>query len=408
MLHSRRRFPAVRANHLKRIASFESDGDSDNDDEDDVPAAIVPQNNQPINSIPNVVSSSPANAANGGLEVNGHYMGMLAAGDATLTRPVVTVTATVNPATTARAIPTIPVLSNVSTVTRTVAASSSRAPTLPSSSATAVASSATAVASTSVASPTVVATTSASSSTLVATSTPATTTSSPPVAVTSTSEAPAITTSPASGASSSSNASASETASSNASNVGTGAVASSKGPSGAVIGVVVTIVVLVVAALVIFFVRKTFLRRRQQRRVTWGNGVFPEKPLTSQMPFTNASAPEPPAYGAIAPPRQSYNNPGTPTPYPMSIVPRGGPAPPANSAVVRCAFVPSLPDELNITLGERVRVIGEYDDGWALCANSRGEQGMVPVECLDRNGSGGPGGEWRGSRRESSLRGGRA
>ena len=51
-------------------------------------------------------------------------------------------------------------------------------------------------------------------------------------------------------------------------------------------------------------------------------------------------------------------------------------------------------------------MLGEYDDGWALCANSRGEQGMVPLECLDREssgGGGGGGGGLRNSKRASSL-----
>jgi hypothetical protein len=54
---------------------------------------------------------------------------------------------------------------------------------------------------------------------------------------------------------------------------------------------------------------------------------------------------------------------------------------------VRYEFIPSLPDELSITTGEIVRVVAEYDDGWALCKNGRGDQGMVPVECLDRGAS---------------------
>ncbi|KAH9832901.1 uncharacterized protein C8Q71DRAFT_775490 [Rhodofomes roseus] len=46
--------------------------------------------------------------------------------------------------------------------------------------------------------------------------------------------------------------------------------------------------------------------------------------------------------------------------------------------------MPSLPDELAVSQGEMVRVLSEYDDGWALCANMRGEQGAVPLECLQR------------------------
>ncbi|KZT27335.1 hypothetical protein NEOLEDRAFT_1051446, partial [Neolentinus lepideus HHB14362 ss-1] len=77
---------------------------------------------------------------------------------------------------------------------------------------------------------------------------------------------------------------------------------------------------------------------------------------------------------------------------------------------VRCTFIPSLPDELPITTGETVRILGEYDDGWALCVNGRGEQGMVPLECLDKSFGGRMGvrpppsmGDWRASKRVSSL-----
>jgi hypothetical protein len=80
-----------------------------------------------------------------------------------------------------------------------------------------------------------------------------------------------------------------------------------------------------------------------------------------------------------------------------------------DSALVRVLFIPSLPDELSITVGEVVRVVKVFDDGWALCANQRGEQGVVPVECLDRtaNVSFGQqeasGGDWRNMKRLSSL-----
>lgn len=79
--------------------------------------------------------------------------------------------------------------------------------------------------------------------------------------------------------------------------------------------------------------------------------------------------------------------------------------------LVRVTFVPQLPDELAITPGETVYIRTEFDDGWALCANTRGEQGMVPLECLE--GGGGhfaefppPSVDWhkRDSRRVSSLR----
>ncbi|KAJ3506430.1 hypothetical protein NLJ89_g6871 [Agrocybe chaxingu] len=54
------------------------------------------------------------------------------------------------------------------------------------------------------------------------------------------------------------------------------------------------------------------------------------------------------------------------------------------STTVVCTFLPSLPDELSINIGDTIRVLAEYDDGWALCMSMNGEQGMVPLECLDQ------------------------
>jgi SH3 domain len=73
-------------------------------------------------------------------------------------------------------------------------------------------------------------------------------------------------------------------------------------------------------------------------------------------------------------------------------------------ALVKMTFVSQLPDELAITPGETLNIRAEFDDGWALCANSRGKQGMVPLECLE-----GGGGQFAGRshlrtmRRASSL-----
>jgi len=71
-------------------------------------------------------------------------------------------------------------------------------------------------------------------------------------------------------------------------------------------------------------------------------------------------------------------------------------------AFVNRMFIPSLPDELSVTVGERTRVLALYDDGWALCANGRGEQGMIPQECLDRRVASDEG-DNRNARRASSL-----
>jgi len=56
------------------------------------------------------------------------------------------------------------------------------------------------------------------------------------------------------------------------------------------------------------------------------------------------------------------------------------------AAVVVSTFIPALPDELSITAKETLRILSVYDDGWAYCANARGEAGMVPMECLARRG----------------------
>lgn len=55
----------------------------------------------------------------------------------------------------------------------------------------------------------------------------------------------------------------------------------------------------------------------------------------------------------------------------------------AATATVRYEYRPSLPDELSITRGEVLHVLSEYSDGWALCKNERGGEGVVPQACLD-------------------------
>jgi len=51
------------------------------------------------------------------------------------------------------------------------------------------------------------------------------------------------------------------------------------------------------------------------------------------------------------------------------------------------SFVPHLRDELRVKIGDQLRVMQEFDDGWALCVNAHGKQGMVPVECLAVTGA---------------------
>jgi hypothetical protein len=55
------------------------------------------------------------------------------------------------------------------------------------------------------------------------------------------------------------------------------------------------------------------------------------------------------------------------------------------STTVVCTFIPSLPDELTISIGETLRVLAGYLDGWSLFKNCRGKQGMVTNECLEKS-----------------------
>ncbi|KAJ7029371.1 hypothetical protein C8F04DRAFT_42535 [Mycena alexandri] len=190
------------------------------------------------------------------------------------------------------------------------------------------------------------------------------------------------------------------TASKDAQTAGLSAVSSQHGlPVGAIVGITIAVVVLILGAFV-FFIRQRAMRNRKTRRATatWisqprptnssfdPRGVAPFPPpggydmgeASPGVSFARAQAAaiatRPPVANMPAPVPSSYNNPA-PMPIPAGAA--------AASATVRYEFIPSLPDELSITTGEIVRVVAEYDDGWALCANARAEQGMVPLECLD-------------------------
>ncbi|KAI1420784.1 hypothetical protein F5Y12DRAFT_719152 [Xylaria sp. FL1777] len=65
-----------------------------------------------------------------------------------------------------------------------------------------------------------------------------------------------------------------------------------------------------------------------------------------------------------------------------AIAEAGGPP---SSAVhrVQLDFKPSMDDELELQAGHLVRILHEYDDGWALCIRlDRSQQGVVPRTCL--------------------------
>ncbi|KAK7958557.1 hypothetical protein PG988_013405 [Apiospora saccharicola] len=65
-----------------------------------------------------------------------------------------------------------------------------------------------------------------------------------------------------------------------------------------------------------------------------------------------------------------------------AIAAAGGPS---HSTVhrVQLDFKPSLEDEMELRAGQLVRLLHEYDDGWALCIRlDRSQQGVVPRTCL--------------------------
>ncbi|KAJ7355867.1 hypothetical protein DFH08DRAFT_510215 [Mycena albidolilacea] len=193
-------------------------------------------------------------------------------------------------------------------------------------------------------------------------------------------------------------------------------------PTGAVVGITIACVMLILGAF-IFFIRQRAVRNRKLRQQTapWLGAPRNNAPSYGAAGMAESSAgasfaraqqaalAQPPApYPMPVPPTMplsSYNN-----PVPAAIPAAAASA--ANAATVRYEFIPSLPDELSITTGETVALVAEYDDGWALCKNARGEQGMVPLECLDRGAAPAPQqmlqaepqNDYRNSRRTSSLR----
>ncbi|KAI9710556.1 MAG: hypothetical protein M1820_002692 [Bogoriella megaspora] len=59
--------------------------------------------------------------------------------------------------------------------------------------------------------------------------------------------------------------------------------------------------------------------------------------------------------------------------------------PPSNVHRVQMDFKPSMDDELELRAGQLVRVLHEYDDGWALCIRmDRSRQGVAPRTCLSK------------------------
>ncbi|KAF8969610.1 hypothetical protein BDZ97DRAFT_1794245 [Flammula alnicola] len=143
-----------------------------------------------------------------------------------------------------------------------------------------------------------------------------------------------------------------------------------------------------------------FMQNRQRLRGTWiQSRPFTVTPFPRTMPNDNEAYPTP-TFAQVEgrpPSLATYNTTSSLTPLPIGTFtppmysPGSAVAAPF-AATVTSTFTTRLPDELSTTVGETMRILAEYDDGWALCMNPNGEQGMVPLPCLNR-----------GSRRSTTL-----
>ncbi|KAF2195077.1 hypothetical protein K469DRAFT_648648 [Zopfia rhizophila CBS 207.26] len=120
------------------------------------------------------------------------------------------------------------------------------------------------------------------------------------------------------------------------------------------------------------------------------------------VPVVGKEVPSPPSIrsenGTVPPsPAWTEDIPASPGPAPTGPPPiavaggnANGPAPapagPNNVHRVQLDFKPSMNDELELHAGQLVRMLHEYDDGWALCVRmDRSQQGVVPRTCLSKH-----------------------
>ncbi|KAF8912140.1 hypothetical protein CPB84DRAFT_1761367 [Gymnopilus junonius] len=164
-----------------------------------------------------------------------------------------------------------------------------------------------------------------------------------------------------------------------------GALSTTKIPAGGIVGVVIGCLIVP--------------SRANELRNTWTTRNAPVGIRSSQYepkPFVgdSVSSDMSPEMRFAPPPPQMHPNPLAITSYrvlsPTSVYSPTSAAISPSSATVVCTFI----------VGEIVRILAEYDDGWVLCMNADGEQGMVPLECLSR---GRPTASSDGARRVSSL-----
>lgn len=191
--------------------------------------------------------------------------------------------------------------------------------------------------------------------------------------------------------------------------------------TGAIVGIVLSIVFILLLASA-FLIRKTLLKRRRRggvQEIDWpaeksfgerfvasptpsgqtiggsgrARGTITPYPFTaptnvmasSRPPITIPRVPPPPLV-TTPPPVPTYYNAAPPSQRPPTQITGSLPQPQTrvDTYTVKSTFIPTLPDEMNIVAGDKVRVLSTFDDGWALCERN-GERGMVPLECIVTN-----------------------
>jgi len=188
----------------------------------------------------------------------------------------------------------------------------------------------------------------------------------------------------------------------------------------------------------LFFYRRRMIKRRKSLRGKWSIKPFEigspkdfrKGDDDSDMMRATQNMVHVSTIAALPSPNLGRGSPATDSPpFYLSKPPPGG-----RSRIgpdfkyAKHAFDPARPDELEVKFGDRLRVLEEYDDGWALCVNMSvsldadqdQKKGMVPMVCWsgDDIGTGGAGAEEYGrgigpgdddkmlglSRRDTSLR----
>ncbi|KAL1678659.1 hypothetical protein EV122DRAFT_264576 [Schizophyllum commune] len=197
---------------------------------------------------------------------------------------------------------------------------------------------------------------------------------------TSSSSSPTFTTHPST---SSSLTSSSAAASSSAPASAVGTTDDNQGlSSGAIAGITIAAIAafFFLGFLVMYIIRKRALKRRHRSADSlWISAPLPElsnsasgRPASLRPFLLNPERPAPPppvtpqttvTYGNIAAERKQTAS--------------------GMMATVSSQYTPSMPDELGVTVGDKLKVVREFDDGWCECVNEAGKKGMVPIECLE-------------------------